>query len=158
VRPDWRALRKPTLDLLRGSGKSLRLKVEGDSMIPLLRPGDAVTIIFCSPAALVVGDVVAYEVDSGVAIHRVLRRVGRGGGVSVYQKGDNMRSGGWLDERQILGKVVSVTSGGREFSLPSASRLSKLVLSLRYLEDTIALCYRNLLTVGSRLVTSLSRR
>ncbi len=73
-------------------------------MLPLIQPGDAVTIHFCQAGLLSAGDVVAYEADNLIAVHRVLRKTRKKSAVEIYQKGDNQKSGYWVDRSLHSGK------------------------------------------------------
>ncbi len=109
VNLDLQGLRRPLLDLLRAAHKTLTLSVEGESMLPFLRTGDAVRIDLSAGASdICVGDIVAYYSTSAIAVHRVLHKTFKQGQVRLYQAGDNLVSGCWLWEAEVLGKVVTV--------------------------------------------------
>ncbi|HXK59314.1 MAG TPA: S24/S26 family peptidase [Acidobacteriota bacterium] len=130
---DTKRRRGVVLALLRSAGKPLTLKVQGRCMSPFLAPGDAVRIAFCEADELSIGDIVAYETGDGVAVHRVLRIAQIRGTMRVYQKGDNLKTGSWLDEDQVLGRVVSVIRpDSSETAVHTPSALMKAWCSARY--------------------------
>jgi signal peptidase I len=109
--------RQIALDLARAGlreGDRVRLNVTGNSMAPLLRPGDAVWAEPAVPASLRRGDVVVVRCAGGLVTHRLVA-VGDG---EWYTKGDNARH---LDPPvtadAILGRVVAIERGGDRIEL-----------------------------------------
>ncbi len=101
-------MRKAVLELLLAGRRPFTLKVRGESMLPFLATDDIVTIAPCSASEVSVGDIVAYQNETGIAVHRVLRKLTGNGEVKLYQAGDNLLGGSWLREAQIVGRVVAV--------------------------------------------------
>lgn len=116
------------LDLLRHSGQAgtaTRLLVTGTSMLPLLRPGDAVWLQLIDPAALRPGDLVLIRQQDVLLTHRLIVV-----GPERWQtKGDNNRLADLLvTAQQIVGQIVAVERGGTSLDLrrrcwPIANRL-----------------------------------
>lgn len=88
---------------------TLRLVVEGPSMLPVLAPGDRVVAV--RTPVLDVGDLVAFadpEQDGRVLVKRVVRLEA----LSVFVEGDNAsasrdsRHFGAVSRRRVLGRVV----------------------------------------------------
>jgi len=103
-------------------------------MIPVMRPGDAVKIIFCDPRQLSVGDIVAFKTEGRVTVHRALRIKRSGTEFRVFQSGDNLGGGSWLRNEQILGRVSKVVGwDGREYIVPPASGGLRVRCFARYL-------------------------
>ena len=109
--------RQIALDLARAGlreGERVRLNVAGNSMAPLLRPGDAVWAEPALPASLRRGDVIVVRRAGGLVTHRL---VALGDG-EWYTKGDNARH---LDPPvtadAILGRVVAIERGGDRIEL-----------------------------------------
>src|SRR5271155_3709868 len=70
ARSSWSAVRSALVaDVLRGSGY-LRLQVRGESMLPILWPGDVVEIASCSPEDVRPGEIVLALRDSRFVLHR----------------------------------------------------------------------------------------
>ena len=89
---------------------SLRLRVAGKSMAPLLRPGDEIWVEQVAPAALVCGDIVVMWREGGLLTHRLLAVHGS----DCYTKGDSCRR---MDPvagtEMIVGKVVAAQRGSK---------------------------------------------
>jgi len=124
-------------------------------MLPLISPGDDVTIEFCEPEQLSVGDIVAYNANGVITVHRVLRSRGTGTLVTLFQSGDNLSSGTWLRRDQILGKISKVgRPDGTVFTLPSAGSTLKTRCLVRY----VAIASRAYLHVLVTLITREQQR
>lgn len=77
------------------------IKVKGNSMNRFLFEGEKVIIAKQKRYSL--GDVVAFENDGKIIIHRIIFSF-----CSIkYQFGDNSFAGSWINKEVILGKVVS---------------------------------------------------
>jgi hypothetical protein len=108
-------------DLLQ-TGLSVRLAATGQSMGPVIRDGDVVTIEPCTGDDLRRGDVAFYATPRGPTLHRVLRR---SGGLLVV-RGDAVGSPVEpVSPSAVLGRVASVCRDGRPVPLrvPWAVRL-----------------------------------
>src|SRR3990172_4274065 len=90
---------------LLGSGWTLRLRVSGSSMKPLLRKGSLLRIAPCSPAPTA-GEIVLFRAASGrLVVHRVIGHEGE----KLRTKGDSAGVTDRLVERhQLLGRVLGV--------------------------------------------------
>ncbi len=130
--PDQDQLRRPLLEVLKASQKVLTLKVEGESMLPFLRTGDSVTISPCQPDEISVADIVAYQSDTGIAVHRVLRK-GGSHAARLYQAGDNLAGGSWLSDNQVYGKVSEVIrADGHRMSIANSLKPTEKQCRTRY--------------------------
>ncbi len=115
---DRRPYRMPAArDLARmglRSGGSVRLRVSGDSMLPLLRPGDAVRLQPAEPASLRRGQLVVLAIDGHLLTHRLLWQ----GPEGLVAKGDNREA---LDPPaspdSLVGRVIAIERGGRHLDL-----------------------------------------
>ena len=63
------------LEVLRQFGL-VRLKVTGSSMLPAILPGDVLTLERCEPAVVGVGELVAFEREGNLVVHRLVERQG----------------------------------------------------------------------------------
>lgn len=112
--------------LLRSKGRAF-LNVSGKSMFPWFRPGDVVFVRRADFSRLSSGDVVVFERDGRLCMHRVLSfRISAGrepGPLSVVTKGDAVAE---ADEpmytQDFRGKVEFLYRNGREIRLGSAWR------------------------------------
>ena len=111
------------------------LPVLSGSMQPLL-PVDAVLEIAGAGARdLARGDIVVFRDGDTLTAHRVLLVLRLPGRCLVYQKGDTLPRGAWIDGRRVVGVATSVTAvdGARtDFRLP-AVRAEARALARRYL-------------------------
>ena len=114
----------PLIDLMRAvleKGRPFRYEARGESMVPTIRDGDAVTVSPLGVTSPKTGDIVAfaYPVTGGLRVHRIVR-TGPGG---YLLKGDNaLAADGELPRDRILGIIVRVERGGRALSPGSGLR------------------------------------
>lgn len=91
----------------------LRLRVNGVSMVPLLKSGDYVTVEPVPYPSLCVGDVIAFRHGRDTITHRIVALTPQG----ALTLGDNFHK---LDPivapEMILGRVVAVEKRGRSYS------------------------------------------
>ncbi|MGD8625020.1 MAG: S24/S26 family peptidase [Anaerolineae bacterium] len=97
-----------------GAGQIVRFRASGQSMWPFVRDGDWVAIEPLEPAQARPGDILFYRTPGGgLRLHRLIRRRGRDG--VFLPKGDaaHWLNEVWLEDLQILGRVVRLERGGR---------------------------------------------
>lgn len=99
------------LRMWKESGKRLRFRVATGSMMPMIRPGDDVTIRMECPARVKTGDIVAYIRDDRVVVHRLLQVRCRNGRRQFRQQGDALRGRGCFDEEAFVGRVEAIHRG-----------------------------------------------
>ena len=127
----------PPTAVLRQTGWTLDLAIEGHSMAPLLCAGDNVTIACLPPESLRPGDLICFQVGGGFVLHRLLeyrasdRRC-------FFEKGDAESGGRWLDESCVLGRAVRIN--GQAIDDAVAARM----LAVSRWESTFAGCLRRL--------------
>jgi len=91
-------------DSLRGSGR-LRLRVRGQSMLPILWPGDVVEIASCSVDDVRPGDIVLVLLGDRFVLHRFLARSQANG---FLLRGDSMPGPDpQFPSEALLGRLVS---------------------------------------------------
>ncbi len=95
----------PQPSVLRQSGWSLDLPVEGHSMEPLLREGDAVTVVCESTAAWEPGDIICFRRENSFVLHRLIEQRSDG---TWFEKGDAEAGGSWIDADAVVGLVTRV--------------------------------------------------
>jgi hypothetical protein len=94
------------IESLRTSG-SLRLRVQGTSMLPTIRPGTCVAIRQAPADEIVKGDIVLTKTSAGLRLHRVVEIRHYLSGPKFVTRGDNH----WhtdlpADATELLGKLV----------------------------------------------------
>ncbi len=102
---------KSALDVWKNSGKVIELTVDGQSMMPLIKFSDRISIRFVDPEEIRRGDVFAFLRDKSVVIHRFIKKRRRENVWWFCEKGDNCMNETWINERAFLGKVEMVYSG-----------------------------------------------
>ncbi len=105
-------LPEPILDVVLGlwaqSGSIHVIPVLGNSMRPLLREGDQVKVLH-GPKDLRRGDIVVYQHEGVLIIHRLIMRVDAAGELQYLMKGDNAAGiDPAIPARKILGRVVAL--------------------------------------------------
>lgn len=94
------------------AGRSLRVRVRGYSMAPLIREGDRITLAPVLEGRLPLGAPVAVRLPfrDACVVHRIVDR--RAGAYRI--KGDNLRRpDGWVSAADVLGIVRRVERNGR---------------------------------------------
>ncbi len=129
-------------DSLRRGGR-LRLQVRGESMLPLLWPGDAVEIADCTLEDIQPGEIVLALREGRLFLHRFRAHRGQDG---FLLRGDSMAAPDPIfPSNAFLGRLVHVTRAGRTIPLPVPWRPSSRALGW-------LLCYGG---IGRRLALRL---
>jgi hypothetical protein len=115
TRTDTREIHKIELgaEILR-TGGSVRLRVLGTSMLPSIWPGDLVDIEGRALETLVPSDIILYQTERGLVVHRLLEK----SQVENYliTRGDSMsQDDPMVTKSQLLGRVSSIRRNGRRF-------------------------------------------
>lgn len=94
-------------EILR-SGLSLRVKVTGRSMAPFLKGGEIVTIKQVPVSALRIGDLIFFDTQGVLVLHRIVRKKLSDSGVHIFQtRGDGLMA---FDEEILGGSVLGKVS------------------------------------------------
>jgi signal peptidase I len=107
---------------------SARIRVQGSSMLPTLRPGDEVELRSTPAVEIKCGDIVAFGQGERLFVHRVIGRDRDG----LLTQGDALRhTDAPVSSDQLLGVVFSVLRKGEQVRLqPSfAGRASAALFS-----------------------------
>jgi signal peptidase I len=124
----------PIAAKLRTNG-SVCFRVLGASMFPWIRTGDLVFVRACSLEQAARGDVILFERDARLFVHRVIRRDATGVGDGARRHGATSGSilitkGDALDatdapvtRAEFLGRVIRVHRGNRHLDLESMGRV-----------------------------------
>lgn len=100
-------------EVLRRFGE-VRLVARGSSMIPSIYPGDLLSIRFEQSADIQCGDVVLCLREGRFWIHRVARKWREGGRRVFATQGEALpNEDPPVDEKQLLGRVDSITRHGK---------------------------------------------
>ena len=111
-------------EVIRDSG-SLRLQVNGWSMLPAVRPGDTLTVESVEIRALVEGDIVLFSQDRRLFAHRIVAK-GSAADRGLVTQGDAMPvADPPVDEGRVLGRVAFIHRDGRCFEPARGLRLSE---------------------------------
>ena len=107
------------IDSLQASGR-LRLRADGTSMLPALRPGDVLDFETCTHAQAQPGEVVLFRRDGRLVIHRVLARNADG----LLTQGDALaQPDAPVAAADVLGRLVGQQRAGRAVPLSRPRRL-----------------------------------
>ena len=109
--------RAEAIHTLRGLleiGRESQIVTQGTSMEPFLKAGDLVQVETVSPSQLRVGDLIAFQQEGALIVHRFAGWVNRSGTRFLFQKGDNLRGHGLLQPEALVGRVVSVEHGAKK--------------------------------------------
>jgi signal peptidase len=97
-------------EVLRSSG-TLRLQVNGWSMLPSVLPGDTLTVKSVTSEEICEGDIVLFGRDCRLFVHRVAKKSGHG---SIITRGDAMpHADPPVSEGELLGRVSFVVRNGK---------------------------------------------
>ena len=78
------------VESLRRSGK-LRMRVQGTSMLPAIRPGSYIAVRQAAPDQMVTGDIVLLKTSTGLRLHRLVEIRHEPSGTVFVTRGDNHR-------------------------------------------------------------------
>jgi len=106
-------------------GKRLSLIVDGHSMRPCFKKGDAVELLLeeINIHTLKTGDIIAFLQDNMVIVHRFIKKKKVGNQWKVCQRGDNLRGFRWIEAQQIIGTAIAILRKGRRIDLLSKSHV-----------------------------------
>lgn len=97
-------------------GDMIPLPVVGHSMLPLLRPGDRLTIV--ARTHYHCGDIVLFGRDDALIVHRIVGKVASTTGRTWLTQGDNCISADApVSTAAILGQVVAIQRNHRTYQL-----------------------------------------
>lgn len=127
-------------------GKQHWIPVAGESMLPLLQPGDQV-LVSHNYADVRPGDIVVIWQAGRLLIHRIIRIRDDGTHRTFFTKGDNaLQFDSPVGAEEIIGKAIALKRRGRQISL-----LTNTWRVLGWLIATTARGNANLLDAGSRI-------
>lgn len=106
-------------DVARNQGQ-VQLKVAGASMVPVLWPGDLVTVRSCDSSELQPGLIVVYRQNERLVVHRLVRWVDSTHGADgcLVTRGDaRPRFDQPVKAGEVLGRVDNAVRNGRPVNL-----------------------------------------
>ena len=105
------------LEIWAETGARNRLKIAGNSMLPLIKDGDSV-LVEHGAAGVRRGDIIVFRYGNDLAAHRVLRVYDDNTGPTFVTKGDSvLQLDPPLSAGEIVGRVLAVERSGRHLSL-----------------------------------------
>lgn len=107
---DNNTILKETGFFLLAEGKTIRVRADGYSMYPAIRPG-SVILIEPLPAELfpVPGEILAWKRDAGLVVHRLVSIIRNDTGTLFITRGDSCSDEDQpVTGEQIAGKVIAV--------------------------------------------------
>jgi signal peptidase I len=131
------------------------LRVSGGSMIPWLRPGDFVFIRRFDFAKISAGEVIVFQRNGSVVIHRAIRRVkmaasGQAGSLLITKGDAANESDAPVSATEYLGKATRIHRGRHHIDLESFTQrfLGRLLARISPLSRAVYLPFR----FGNRLL------
>ena len=111
-------------EALRERGR-VALRVHGTSMLPWVRPGDIGIIRKASREDVRRGDLVLFQRNDRLFVHRIVDERQDLSGRQVSTKGDaHPTTDGWLNEEELLGRVIRIYRNGKRIHMETATQLA----------------------------------
>ena len=109
--PGFSALKEIGFTLL-GEGRTLKIRAEGFSMYPSVKPGSLIYIEpVDQPSVLEPGEIIAWKRNSGFVVHRLVRKFEKENQTFFVTRGDcNLHDDSPVTEDAIAGKVFKIES------------------------------------------------
>jgi signal peptidase I len=117
--PDTYSILKEIGFSLLGEGKTLKVRADGYSMYPAIKPGSVIQIEPLSENhTLSPGEIIAWKRQSGFVVHRLVRIIKEGNPIVLITRGDSCAGEDQPVRRnQVAGRVIKVeTASGRVVS------------------------------------------
>lgn len=124
------------INLIKESLKKdrLRFRALGSSMFPLIRNGDLVTIKPVDPDDLSTGDIIFFEKNDSLILHRIIEEEKFKGKFTT--KGDNMPiCDHAVNSNEILGKLTGIERNGKIINLDTSlnKKLGKFIAEFHWI-------------------------
>jgi hypothetical protein len=88
--------------------KEITLSLQGNSMRPLIKPGERVVLKLTNPHGLKSGDLFAFAMGENITVHRFVKKRKDGDAWCFCEVGDNVADWRWVPEGKVLGIVQAV--------------------------------------------------
>ncbi len=134
------------IEVWGAEGKQHWIPVSGESMLPLLQPGDQVLVAH-GYTGVQPGDIIVIWQAGRLLIHRIIRISGNGKHRTFFTKGDNaLLFDSPVRAEEIIGQAIAIKRQGQQISLRTNTWRV-----LGWLIATTARSNANVLNTGSRL-------
>lgn len=131
-------------ELLRSFG-TLRLRITGTSMLPIVWPGDILTVSSHDAAKALPGDIVLFHRGGKLVAHRVVERTIDQNQIQWVTRGDAVGDNDApVSSQELLGRVTALERGSRRPSLHRSPARRLISWTLR----SSGFCKRLVLHVG----------
>lgn len=97
-----------TIEIWKESDRGIELRVNGNSMYPLIKAGSHIFIRLSGPDEIRSGDIIAFWKNQNVVVHRLIKKRNENGHMGLCEKGDNCTGWTWINEKDVLGKIELV--------------------------------------------------
>ncbi|CAN2039615.1 Signal peptidase I [Candidatus Magnetomoraceae bacterium gMMP-15] len=111
-----KSLISPALEIWKAKNKRVNFKVSGDSMFPLIKSGNSISVCL-THSDIKQGDIVAYLQNQNVVVHRIIKKKTIDNQLYFCQKGDNLLGWAWISQENLLGRVESIQHGDKTINL-----------------------------------------
>lgn len=120
------------IETLLRAGTSVRFKATGSSMMPVIRPGDTLTVVPCPGICVRPGQVICFRHGDEMRVHRVLSVKQDENRISLSARGDAVNAFTETVRREdVLGLVTAAVRGGKPVNVnPPFRRLRASLRSL----------------------------
>ena len=96
------------------SSRKVQLKVTGASMLPVICPGDLITVQRCNPRELQPGEVILFQRNGGLAAHRIIEVSDK----VIVTRGDALPSNDApISHGEVVGRIEFARRNGRPVCL-----------------------------------------
>jgi signal peptidase I len=138
--------------------KTIKVRAEGYSMYPSVKPG---SIIFIEPFSEgekpLAGEVIAWKKERGLVVHRLIRSVTEGNGVLYITRGDSTYAEDPpVAAGSIAGRVVRIEDASGHVIPASAYRVNKPAYRFNRFSLRARLNLGKILKIPGRLVSGRS--
>jgi signal peptidase I len=125
-------------EVLRSSG-TLRLRVMGWSMLPVVWPGDTLVIERVENGTVSEGDIILFRRDRRFFAHRVVGKSSAAGDAQLLTRGDALaQADPPVGDRDLLGKVTFIIRNGKCIEPSRTPRFSERAVSALVRSSEIA--------------------
>jgi len=112
---------------LLAEGKILKIKADGYSMYPTIKPGSVIFIDRLDPGnEPVTGEIIAWKKEAGFVVHRLIKTVKNNEEISFITRGDScLAEDQPVTFDQLAGRVINIESASGKI-IPGSEYLAKV--------------------------------
>ena len=122
------------------SGRNPTVEIRGNSMLPLLRDGQSVTVDTSPAREVRPGDIILFLNADRLVAHRVLAVRSASGSRRYIEKGDNQLAFGMVNHEEVLGTITAID--GKNDLVGHAGINRAIIYSYTKLSYLAAVLYR----------------